>query len=76
MLRAAFRRGACTASEVFQFTWTLFVLVKSTIPSVSSDLVSTYHLLLACVDHLFGVTVAADRRDLLNRESPGECRAR
>ncbi|XP_037075315.1 retinoblastoma-like protein 2 [Pollicipes pollicipes] len=64
------RRGACTASDAFEFTWTLFVLVKSTIPSVSSDLVSTYHLLLACVDYMFGVTVAADRRDLLNRSSP------
>ena len=48
------------------------MLVKSTIPSVSSDLVSTYHLLLACVDFMFAVTVTADRRDLLNRESPGE----
>ncbi|XP_043236670.1 retinoblastoma-like protein 1 isoform X1 [Amphibalanus amphitrite] len=64
------RRSACTASDLFQFTWSLFVLVKSTIPSVSSDLVSTYHLLLACVDYMFGVTVAADRRDLLNRQSP------
>ena len=37
-------------------------------PDISDDLVNSYHLLLACVDHIFACAVLADRTDILNEK--------
>lgn len=61
----------CTTSRLMEFTWTLYLVVKSEFPDVSEDLVSSYHLLLACCDLIYANTVCSDRRDILNRHFVG-----
>jgi Domain of unknown function (DUF3452). len=56
---------------VFDFCWTLFVCVKGKFPSVSDDLVNSYHLLLASCDLMFANAILADRRDILNPHFAG-----
>lgn len=65
------RRLPCTASDVFSFCWTLFIRVKGHYPAISDDLVNSYHLLLSCIDLLYGNAVMADRKDLLNPNFSG-----
>ncbi|KAJ8041704.1 Retinoblastoma-like protein 1 [Holothuria leucospilota] len=65
------RRPPCTSQEVFAFCWDLFVLAKGNFPAISDDLVNSYHLLLCCVDLLFGNAVLADRRNLLRADFEG-----
>ncbi|KAH9515689.1 Retinoblastoma-like protein 1, partial [Bulinus truncatus] len=65
------RRFPCTSKEVFNFSWTLFVLVKGNFPAISDDLVNSYHLLLCCIDWIFANAVLGGRKDLLNRDFEG-----
>ena len=60
------RKPPCTPGEVFDFCWGLFVRVKTDFPAISDDLVNSYHLLLSCVDYIYGNAVVAKRADLLN----------
>ena len=45
--------------------------VKTDFPSISDDLVNSYHLLLSCVDYIYGNAVMANRFDLLNEAFKG-----
>lgn len=45
--------------------------VKGKFPSVSDDLVNSYHLLLASCDLMFANAILADRRDILNPHFAG-----
>lgn len=65
------RKPPCSISDVFSFCWTLFVHVKGNFPSISDDLVNSYHLLLCCIDLFYGNALLADRRDLLNDKFAG-----
>ncbi len=56
---------------MFNFCWDLFVRVKADFPSISDDLVNSYHLLLSCVDYIYGNAVMGNRFDLLNEEFSG-----
>jgi len=60
------KKPPCTPGEVFDFCWGLFVRVKTDFPAISDDLVNSYHLLLSCVDYIYGNAVLAKRTDLLN----------
>ena len=51
---------------MFDFCWGLFVRVKADFPSITDDLVNSFHLLLSCVDHVYANAVLAERKDLLN----------
>ena len=66
-----FRKPPCTPGDVFDFCWCLFVRVKTDFPSISDDLVNSYHLLLSCVDYIYGNAVMANRFDLLNETFKG-----
>lgn len=65
------RKPPCTPGDVFDFCWGLFVRVKTDFPSISDDLVNSYHLLLSCVDYIYGNAVLANRFDLLNENFKG-----
>lgn len=66
-----FFRVTCSASKLFEFCWTLFIVAKSEFPDLSENLVNSYHLLLACCDYVYTNILIADLRDLLNKSFGG-----
>ncbi|KAK4301850.1 hypothetical protein Pmani_026025 [Petrolisthes manimaculis] len=65
------RRPPCNATELFQFCWTLYILIKGKYPGIPQDLVSCYSLLLASIDLIYGNVVLSNRKDLINPSCPG-----
>uniref|UniRef100_A0A8C6XF46 Retinoblastoma-like protein 1 n=1 Tax=Naja naja TaxID=35670 RepID=A0A8C6XF46_NAJNA len=47
------RRVPCSAKDLFNFCWTLFVYTKGNFSMIGDDLVNSYHLLLCCLDMVF-----------------------
>lgn len=66
--KKAARSSPCTANKVYEFCWYLFVSVKSKYPENSVDMVTTFHMLLCCVDMVFASAVAEGRTDLLKKD--------
>ncbi|KAK2915534.1 retinoblastoma-like protein 1 isoform X2 [Channa argus] len=61
------RRLPCHISDLFKFCWTLFVYTKANFRMIGDDLVNSYHLLLCCLDLVFGnALLCANRKDLIN----------
>lgn len=61
------RRLPCHISDVFKFCWTLFVYTKGNFRMIGDDLVNSYHLLLCCLDLVFGnVLLCSNRKELIN----------
>ncbi|KAK5602693.1 hypothetical protein CRENBAI_003672 [Crenichthys baileyi] len=61
------RRLPCHISDVFKFCWTLFVYTKGNFRMIGDDLVNSYHLLLCCLDLVFGnALLCANRKELIN----------
>nr|XP_020443437.1 retinoblastoma-like protein 1 [Monopterus albus] len=61
------RRLPCHISDLFKFCWTLFVYAKGNFRMIGDDLVNSYHLLLCCLDLVFGnALLCANRKDLIN----------
>uniref|UniRef100_A0A672ZPG6 Retinoblastoma-like protein 1 n=1 Tax=Sphaeramia orbicularis TaxID=375764 RepID=A0A672ZPG6_9TELE len=73
------RQLPCHISDVFKFCWTLFVYTKGNFRMIGDDLVNSYHLLLCCLDLVFGnALLCGNRKDLINptfRGLPGPYRA-
>ena len=66
------KRPPCTAGELFDFTWTLYIREKAAFPSISDDLVNSYHLLLCALDLVFTNALLCNaRKDLLNPHFKG-----
>lgn len=61
----------CTPSKLFEFTWLLFICLKSKITSISDDLVNSYHMLLVVCDLVYSNALLASRKDLLNPDFSG-----
>lgn len=59
-------RTLCTPTQIFEFCWLLFITVKGEDPGCGDDLVTSYHVLQACVDLIFKNALLDNRRDLLN----------
>lgn len=66
--KKAARSSPCTANKVYEFCWYLFVSVKSKYPENSVDMVTTFHMLLCCVDMVYANAVAEGRTDLLKKD--------
>uniref|UniRef100_A0A8C6UIB9 Retinoblastoma-like protein 1 n=1 Tax=Neogobius melanostomus TaxID=47308 RepID=A0A8C6UIB9_9GOBI len=67
------RRLPCHISDVFKFCWTLFVYTKGNFRMIGDDLVNSYHLLLCCLDLVFGnVLVCSNRKELINPTFKGQ----
>ncbi|XP_060692569.1 retinoblastoma-like protein 1 isoform X1 [Hemiscyllium ocellatum] len=61
------RRLPCSTSDAFSFCWTLFVYTKGNFRMIGDDLVNSYHLLLCCLDLVFGnALLCPNRKELLN----------
>ncbi|XP_019716014.1 retinoblastoma-like protein 1 [Hippocampus comes] len=61
------RRLPCHTADVFKFCWTLFVYTKGNFHMIGDDLVNSYHLLLCCLDLVFGnALMCANRKELIN----------
>ncbi|KAM8914786.1 retinoblastoma-like protein 1 isoform 3-T3 [Spinachia spinachia] len=61
------RRLPCHISDVFKFCWTLFVYTKGNFRMIGDDLVNSYHLLLCCLDLVFGnALLCNNRKELIN----------
>uniref|UniRef100_A0A672ZNC3 Retinoblastoma-like protein 1 n=1 Tax=Sphaeramia orbicularis TaxID=375764 RepID=A0A672ZNC3_9TELE len=61
------RQLPCHISDVFKFCWTLFVYTKGNFRMIGDDLVNSYHLLLCCLDLVFGnALLCGNRKDLIN----------
>ncbi|XP_023181368.1 retinoblastoma-like protein 1 [Xiphophorus maculatus] len=61
------RRLPCHITDVFKFCWTLFVYTKGNFRMIGDDLVNSYHLLLCCLDLVFGnALLCANRKELIN----------
>jgi retinoblastoma-like protein 1 len=65
------RKLPCTAKDVYDFCWAFFVRVKTNFSQIREELVSCFHLLLACLDYIYGNSLVANRRELFNPEFPG-----
>lgn len=66
------RRLPCHISDVFKFCWTLFVYTKGNFCMIGDDLVNSYHLLLCCLDLVFGnALLCSNRKDLINLSFKG-----
>ncbi|XP_061688428.1 retinoblastoma-like protein 1 isoform X2 [Syngnathoides biaculeatus] len=62
-----YRRQPCQVADVFKFCWTLFVYTKGNFHMIGDDLVNSYHLLLCCLDLVFGnALMCANRKELIN----------
>lgn len=56
----------CTPNNVYEFCWYLFILAQGENPDYTIDLVTSFHVLLCCIDLIFANIVADKRDDLLN----------
>ncbi|XP_077025424.1 retinoblastoma-like protein 1 isoform X4 [Tamandua tetradactyla] len=66
------RRIPCSAKDLFNFCWTLFVYTKGNFRMIGDDLVNSYHLLLCCLDLIFANAIMCpNRQDLLNPSFKG-----
>lgn len=65
------RKLPCTPKDIYDFCWAFFVRVKTNFTQIHEELVSCFHLLLACLDYIYGNVLMANRRDLLNQSFAG-----
>lgn len=65
-----YRLSPRSAADLFEFCWTLFLCVKSSL-RISDDLVNSYHLLLASTDLVFYNVAHANRKSLLTPKFQG-----
>lgn len=56
----------CTPNDVYEFCWYLFILARGENPEYTLDLVTSFHVLLCCIDLIFANIVADKRDDLIN----------
>lgn len=72
MLPSFYRLQPCTTNALFEFAWCLYVCVKGEFHNSADDLVDMYHVLLSCLDYVFGNAYMARRDDLIDPEFKGE----
>lgn len=56
----------CTSNNVYEFCWYLFILARGEMPENTLDLVTSFHVLLCCIDLIFANIVADKRDDLVS----------
>lgn len=61
----------CSSNRLHEFCWTLFICAKAEYPEQSVDLVTSYNMLLCCLDLVYANAIADGRRDVLNPEFDG-----
>lgn len=56
----------CSPHKLYEFCWYLFLCAKAECAENSVDLVTTFHMLLCCVDLVFVNVLTEKRKDLVN----------
>uniref|UniRef100_A0A6A7FZ97 Retinoblastoma-like protein 2 n=1 Tax=Hirondellea gigas TaxID=1518452 RepID=A0A6A7FZ97_9CRUS len=65
------RRLPCNATELYHFCWTLYILIKGKYSRSTQDLVSSYSMLMCCVDLIYTNVKDTGRTNLLNQTCGG-----
>ncbi|XP_058833438.1 retinoblastoma-like protein 2 isoform X2 [Topomyia yanbarensis] len=61
----------CSSYQLYEFCWTLFICAKAEYPEQSVDLVTSYNMLLCCLNLVYANAIADGRRDLVNPKFQG-----
>ncbi|XP_055627696.1 retinoblastoma family protein-like isoform X2 [Toxorhynchites rutilus septentrionalis] len=61
----------CSPNRLHEFCWTLFICAKAEYPEQSIDLVTSYNMLLCCLDLVYANAIAAGRKDIVNPDFEG-----
>ncbi|XP_053950932.1 retinoblastoma family protein isoform X1 [Anastrepha ludens] len=56
----------CSASKLYDLCWCLYLCAKNEDPSYNMDIVTSFHLLLCCIDLIYINVLAENRVDLIN----------
>lgn len=56
----------CSPKRLFNFCWKLFICAKAEYPEQNGDLVTSYNMLLCCLDLVYANAIADGRADLVN----------
>ncbi|XP_053684692.1 retinoblastoma-like protein 2 [Sabethes cyaneus] len=61
----------CSSNRLYEFCWTLFICAKAEYPEQSGDLVTSYSMLLCCLDLIYANAIAESRKDIVNPSFAG-----
>ncbi|XP_030378505.1 retinoblastoma family protein [Scaptodrosophila lebanonensis] len=61
----------CSYIKLDDICWRLFLCVKNQKPSATVDLVTSFNLMMCCIDLIYANVLAENRTDLINPDFPG-----
>ncbi|XP_037939043.1 retinoblastoma family protein-like [Teleopsis dalmanni] len=61
----------CSSNKLYDIGWCLYLCAKNENPSYTVDLITSFHLLLCCIDLLYINVLAENRTDLINPSFSG-----
>lgn len=61
----------CSSRRLYNFCWKLFISAKTEYPEQNEDLVTSYNMLLCCLDLVYANAIADGRVDLVNPSFSG-----
>ncbi|KAH8273450.1 hypothetical protein KR018_001581, partial [Drosophila ironensis] len=63
--------GKCSYMKLDDMTWRLFLCAKNQKPSTTVDLVTSFNLMICCIDLIYNNVLAEQRADLINLKFKG-----
>ncbi|KAH8289618.1 hypothetical protein KR054_008058 [Drosophila jambulina] len=70
-LHSSHANGKCSFIKLDDFCWRLFLCAKNQKPSNTVDLVSSFNLMICCIDLIYNNVLAEKRTDLINPKFEG-----
>lgn len=61
----------CSSTKLYDLCWCLYLCAKNEDPSYNMDIVTSFHLLLCCIDLIYINVLGENRVDLINRNFVG-----
>ncbi|XP_028897959.1 retinoblastoma family protein isoform X6 [Zeugodacus cucurbitae] len=61
----------CSSTKLYDLCWCLYLCAKNEDPSYNMDIVTSFHLLLCCIDLIYLNVLGENRVDLVNRNFVG-----
>lgn len=58
----------CSPNKLQEFCWTLFVCAKAEYPEQKGDVVTSWNMMLCCLDMVYANAIADNRRDIVNSD--------
>jgi len=66
------KKSLIGTNEIFTFCWMIYISAKAHYPDISDDLVNSYHLMLCCLDLIFGnIASAKQLKSSISQEFQG-----